>query len=278
MSDNINNVKKNGNLLIRVRSAAILTLIAFATIIPGGYPCLCICIFISAFGMMEFMRVVGVHKSTVAIVSYIALAGVYAAVFFEKKELLVPLIMLHLLLLFAIMVIKFPKYTVIQVLMAFSGLIYIGLGLSYLYQIRAQLTNGAFIIWLVFICSWISDSGAYLVGISSGKHKAFPVLSPKKSVEGCIGGVLASVLMGLLYKAVLGLFDIELVDYLELIIICACGSVISQAGDLAASAIKRNFEIKDYGHLIPGHGGIMDRFDSIIFVAPLVYYLGIIFV
>ncbi len=281
MADNYTDDKKEKRktLLIRVRSAALLTLIAFATIIPGGWVLFTINLLISAIGMMEFMRVAKVHKSVIAVFSYIALAVLYVMVYFRRPDLLAALFMLYLIILFACMVIWYPKYSADQVLMAFSGLIYVGLGLSYIYQTRMFVTNGHLLVWLIFICSWISDSGAYLTGIAIGKHKAFPKLSPKKSIEGCFGGIAGSILFGVAYKLVLDLcFDIHLIDYLGLIVICGAGAIISQAGDLAASAFKRNFEIKDYGHLIPGHGGIMDRFDSIIFVAPLVYYLGILFI
>ena len=111
-----------------------------------------------------------------------------------------------------------------------------------------------------------------------GKHKLVPQLSPKKTIEGSIGGILGSALVG-------ALFGFFLLDKtfggnqfgIMLFIIGAIGSVISQVGDLAASAIKRNHDIKDYGNLIPGHGGIMDRFDSVIFTAPMIYFLVIIF-
>lgn len=280
MSDNYNDEKKEKRrtLFIRVRSGAILTLIAFATIIPGGWALFGINLLISAIGMMEFMRVAKVHRSMIAVISYVALGALYACVYFKRTDLMVPLFMVFLIILFTCMVIMYPKYTADQVLMAFSGLIYVGLGLSYIYQTRMIEKNGAFLVWLIFICSWISDSGAYLTGIAIGKHKAFPKLSPKKSIEGCIGGLVSSILIGVIYKLVLDIcFDINIIEYVGLIVICGVGAVISQTGDLAASAFKRNFGIKDYGHLIPGHGGIMDRFDSIIFVAPLVYYLAGLF-
>ena len=106
-----------------------------------------------------------------------------------------------------------------------------------------------------------------------GKHKLAPVLSPKKSIEGAVGGVAGAALLGLAYGLVLGThmeeFDNPVV---ACAISCAIAAVISQIGDLAASAIKRNHDIKDYGHLIPGHGGILDRFDSMIFTAPAIYF------
>jgi phosphatidate cytidylyltransferase len=109
-----------------------------------------------------------------------------------------------------------------------------------------------------------------------GKHKLAPVLSPKKSIEGSIGGIVGSAIVGAIFGTyldnTLGLNNFTLI----LAIVGGVGSVISQVGDLAASAIKRNHDIKDYGKLIPGHGGIMDRFDSVIFTAPITYFMIIL--
>ncbi len=276
MSDNYNDDKKEKRktLIIRVRSAAILTLIAFAAIIPGGLVLLFVNSAVACLGMYELQKTVNVQKTLLQYISSLACGCLYLAAYLQKQEWMVPLFMIYLLILFACMVVCYPKYNVTQVMVTFASLIYVGLGMSYIYLTRTEVTNGAFIVWLIFICSWISDSGAYLTGIAIGKHKAFPKLSPKKSVEGCIGGVLASIVIGILYKLVLDLLGFDLIDYPALILICGVGSVFSQIGDLAASAIKRFCNIKDYSNLIPGHGGILDRFDSIIFVAPLVYYLG----
>ena len=101
-----------------------------------------------------------------------------------------------------------------------------------------------------------------------------PVLSPKKSVEGGIGGVVGAALIGVLYALAINKWGGAGVDIVEFAIIGAAGGAISQIGDLAASAIKRNYNIKDYGTLIPGHGGILDRFDSVIITAPLIYFLS----
>ena len=131
--------------------------------------------------------------------------------------------------------------------------------------------------FLPFLLAWITDSGAYFVGCSIGKHKLIPKLSPKKTVEGAIGGLVACVLISLGYVWFLDkCFDISLFgggDYYKMLILSVIGSVISQLGDFASSAIKREFNVKDFGNILPGHGGVLDRFDSIIFVAPFVYYI-----
>lgn len=130
---------------------------------------------------------------------------------------------------------------------------------------------------LPFILSWITDSGAYFVGRFYGRHKLIPRLSPKKTVEGAIGGVICCVVISLLYVLVLDkCFHYSLLgygSYWKMIIVSVVGSLISQLGDFASSAVKREFNIKDFGNLLPGHGGVLDRFDSIIFVAPFVYYV-----
>ena len=149
----------------------------------------------------------------------------------------------------------------------FFAIVYVAVMLSFIYLTR-MLPNGQYHVWLIFLCSWGCDTCAYCVGMLIGKHKMAPVLSPKKSVEGAVGGVIGAALLGTVYGAATG------GPMMEYALICAVGALISMVGDLAASAIKRNQEIKDYGTLIPGHGGILDRFDSVIFTAPVIYFLA----
>lgn len=155
------------------------------------------------------------------------------------------------------------------------GVFYVSVMLSYVYQTR-MLPGGAYIVWLIFLCSWGCDTCAYCVGVLIGKHKMAPVLSPKKSWEGAVGGVVGAALLTLIYCFVFqGSMGSTNRDIIMLCMICAIGAIISMIGDLTASAIKRNYDIKDYGRLIPGHGGILDRFDSVIFTAPIIYYLAL---
>ena len=138
-----------------------------------------------------------------------------------------------------------------------------------------ELELGIYFVWLILISAWGCDTCAYAVGMLIGKKKIFPNLSPKKSLEGCIGGVAGAMIIGALY----GHFFVE-ASFPErsvawiIALICGFGALCSMVGDLAASGIKRNAGIKDYGNLIPGHGGIMDRFDSMIVTAPLVYFMA----
>ena len=146
--------------------------------------------------------------------------------------------------------------------------------LSYVYQLR-QFTNGLYLAFLIFFCSWGCDTCAYCVGVLFGKHKMSPKLSPKKSVEGAIGGVAGSAALTAIYCMIFqSQMKLETNQIAVLAVIAAIAGLVSMIGDLCASAIKRNYDIKDYGKLIPGHGGILDRFDSMIITAPIIYYLA----
>ena len=145
--------------------------------------------------------------------------------------------------------------------------------MGFVYRTR-NLTHGFVLYLLIFICSSVSDVCALAVGMAIGRHKLAPVLSPKKTIEGGIGGVAGSAAVSCLVALLLKTVEPGTNALIPFLIIGICGSFIGQTGDLAASAIKRNKGIKDYGNLIPGHGGIMDRFDSILFTAPAIYYLS----
>ena len=188
------------------------------------------------------------------------------------------LIIISIMAYMTVYVIAFPQYNAGQIMAAFFSFIYCPIMISFIYLIR-DLEYGIYLIWMVFVCSWICDIFAYLVGVRIGKHKFAPKLSPKKSIEGSIGGVLGAAAVGAVYAWILLVPRIQTgssgLVITGIAVISALGALISMIGDLAASAVKRNHDIKDYGKLIPGHGGIMDRFDSVIFVAPVVYGLSL---
>jgi len=184
-----------------------------------------------------------------------------------------------LILLLTSYVFSYPKYDAKQVGLAFLPLVYVAVLISFVYQTR-ELPYGNWFVWLIIIGASGSDTFAYLTGMLIGRHH-FSELSPKKTIEGCVGGVLGTAVLALVYSFFLpeGVDTLFGVNVHILLLICgAVCSIVSQIGDLAASAIKRNYGIKDYSNLIPGHGGIMDRFDSILFTAPLVYYMIQLFI
>jgi len=148
----------------------------------------------------------------------------------------------------------------------------IPIALFCLYLLRT-MPNGRFLVLLPIIVTFLTDSGAYFVGVGIGKRKAFPTISPNKTVEGCVGGLVIGTLGIAIYGIILNNFT-ELTVFVPLLALCGfVASVATEFGDLFFSKIKRVLEIKDYGNLIPGHGGMLDRFDSMIFSAPTMYLL-----
>ena len=147
------------------------------------------------------------------------------------------------------------------------GVVYIVL-FSY-HVVLVDQTVHSILVWTIVFSAFGTDIFAYFTGYALGKHKLCPKISPKKTIEGSIGGILGSMLLCGLF----GWFAAGGVYFLHTLAIGALGGVISQAGDLTASVFKRKMGIKDYGNLIPGHGGVMDRFDSMIFTAPIIFYL-----
>lgn len=266
----------------RVISGIFLVIIALATIIPGGIILALTLYIISNIAFIELTKAckvrTGNKPNALEIIGMVAIAAYYIAVYFAQTHTFFMMaVIFFLIALMFVYVFGFPKYTADQVMATFFSLVYGPVMLSFIYMTRQQ-PYGVYLVWMIFISSWISDTCAYLVGVMIGKHKLAPVLSPKKSIEGSIGGIVGSALFGALFGFFL--LDKTLGGHqfgVMLAIIGAVGSVISQVGDLAASAIKRNHQIKDYGKLIPGHGGIMDRFDSVIFTAPIIYFLIIMF-
>lgn len=260
------------SFLERLISGIILVIIALVTIILGKDVLLVIVVAISVIGFYELAKVYGLQWKFPGICGYIATIGYYALIRMDYKEYIIVFFIAYLIVLMGTYVFTFPKFKAEDVMVCFFGMFYVVLMLSYIYQVR-MMQDGAYIVWLIFLCSWGCDTCAYLVGVMFGKHKMAPVLSPKKSIEGGIGGVAGAALLGFIYATIFK--DKITIDNANIIfpIVCAVGGIISQIGDLTASGIKRNHDIKDYSRLIPGHGGILDRFDSVIITAPIIYYL-----
>jgi phosphatidate cytidylyltransferase len=165
----------------------------------------------------------------------------------------------------------YPRYSLLDGAGTLMGTLYVGL-LTYLYLLRS-LPDGW--VWLIFMlaCTWACDTAAYFVGTAFGKRKIAPVLSPKKSLEGAIGGLVGSVLTSYLFAYIYPFLSVPKMILLGLLV-----GVAAEVGDLLESAFKRQAGIKDSSMLIPGHGGILDRIDSSLFTAPLVYYFVLLFI
>ncbi len=266
----------------RLFSGIILVIIAAASIAAGGAVLFTVLLCVSLIGMSELYRAMGVREKgfgPLEISGYVGAVGYYLSLLWKQTEELSMVILLFgLVLILCVYVFTYPKYKAEQIMAALFAIVYVAVMLSYIFKTR-NLEGGAWLVGLIFLSSWGSDTCAYCVGRLIGKHKMAPVLSPKKSIEGAVGGVAGAALLGCLYALLIGSIN-SAQGHTPLLygIICAIGALISMVGDLAASAIKRNKEIKDYGHLIPGHGGILDRFDSVIFTAPFIYFLATVLI
>ena len=257
----------------RLISGIVLVIIALATIISGSWILFFTLLAVSLIGMRELYKVMKVsdeHVTVLELVGYLGAVLYYIAMKADFGNYGTMAIIISMILILFVYVFGYPKYHAEQVMAAFFGVVYVAVMLSFIYLTRS-LPDGKFLVWLIFLCSWGCDTCAYCVGMLIGKHKMAPVLSPKKSIEGAVGGVAGAALLGVIYAAAT---QGKMAEYA---LICAVGALISMVGDLAASAIKRNQNIKDYGKLIPGHGGILDRFDSVIFTAPVIYFLALLF-
>ena len=176
-----------------------------------------------------------------------------------------------LIILFAQVIATEMKTSFKDIAYTFIGIFYVVFFIMFVAFIDG-MPNGKILIWYALIAAWGTDIFAYIIGKYFGKHK-FSKVSPKKSIEGCIGGTVAAVILMLAYTYVANTYWGMSYSYLQIGVIGLVLSLIGQIGDFSASSIKRYVDIKDFSNLIPGHGGMLDRIDSLIFLAPFAYAL-----
>jgi len=238
----------------------------------GGIPLLLLIGVLIMLGIKEMMQILA--KLGLNPLLWLAVAGgliLLSGAYIYSDGYPGPTITIILFLHLFATVTFYPRYSLLDGAGTLMGTLYVGL-LTYLYLLRS-LPDGW--IWLIFMlaCTWACDTSAYFVGISFGKRKIAPVLSPKKSLEGAIGGLLGSVLISYLFAYIYPFLPISKMLLLGLLV-----GLASEVGDLLESSFKRQAGIKDSSMLIPGHGGILDRIDSSLFTAPLVYYFVLLFI
>lgn len=232
---------------------------------------------VSLIAVYELLRCMGLSKDKTLAVPSIVFAAFIPFLSFEFIRNIFPaLSYIYLVYLFVMLLIKHKTLKISDITKCFFICLCYPLSFScFIFLKDANPKEGLFYILLVFIAAWLSDTGAYFVGSFFGKHKLCPEISPKKTVEGAIGGLLSAVIgyiiLAVIYSAIYK--DAITINYLIIIIIAPFASVAGMVGDLAASVIKRQYNIKDYGNIMPGHGGVMDRFDSVLFVLPLIYVI-----
>lgn len=232
---------------------------------------------IALIGLGEFYNVTGLFKKkTPAVLLGFAfcLSVFYGAVFAPDKmyEYALIVFVVYVFLLMTVMVFFRSKCTFADCAISFAGAVYISVFFAHIILLR-QLEAGKLLIWVLFISAWGTDTCAYFAGRALGKHKLCPSISPKKTVEGAIGGTFGCILLVGVYLGIIANVNGLSVNWLNTVVVSALAALFSQIGDLAASCIKRDNNSKDYGNLIPGHGGILDRFDSVLLISPLCFYL-----
>jgi len=266
-------------MMTRIISSVVFFPLLVAFIVIGGNTLKIGVFLLSAIAMTEVYKAFFKKIMPINYISYAFLAIYYVFIDIIVQSLTVNFLLLFIIFNLTFMVIKHTKVTPVDCAINIFVFLYVGILLSSIYLTR-ELKYGEYIVWLIFISAWGCDTSAYFTGKAIGKNKLIETLSPNKTIEGFIGGIVGAMLIGGIYAWVVTyILNLQEVGSIALFIIASgIGGVFSQVGDLTASAIKRHTNLKDYGKIIPGHGGIMDRFDSIIFTAPIVYSVIIILI
>ena len=259
-------------LKTRLISAVVLVAILLAAVFftPGWVFALLVCA-LTFMVMYELTNVVGLKsKPAVVITNYIFAAVFMFMCHFMHPMFYYPVIIVYCIALSIICVLDNKRVKFTDVCASVFIVIYSVVFLLHLVFIR-RLDNGIAVLFMALLGAYITDTGAYFTGMAIGKHKLIPAVSPNKTVEGAIGGVVSTLVCFMIYGGILTSIGYTINFLLMGLLAITCG-VVAQFGDLTASVMKRSFDVKDFGNLIPGHGGMVDRVDSLMFVAPVVYY------
>lgn len=259
----------------RIITGAAIALLMIAVFVLSGtvvYPI--IMTLFCVMGTWEMLSCTGhIKKKHISFVALLASVVAPVLAYFFGYGAMIALVMCYISVLLAECVFFEETTKISDVAVVFLTTLYVILCFTALLRLRYIDEGAQYIYILVFVAAWITDTFAYFTGFFFGKHKLIPKISPKKTVEGAIGGVIFCVIAFIVYGLIVeSVFDVEM----NLLLLAPIGlvmSVVSMIGDLIASAIKRAYGIKDYSNLFPGHGGILDRFDSIMILAPFLLFV-----
>lgn len=246
-------------------------------VILGGVPFTLLFGTIASIAFYELLKMRGIKPtSPIGIVSLLLLWIIYLPYNIYTEQLFrsftkIQFFITIVLILLALTVISKNKYTFDHISFSVLSLCYVGFGFHY-FTLTRFLDDGIYIIFFILFIIWSTDSGAYFVGKSFGKHKLWPQISPKKTVEGAVGGIICAFIIGIIFYTFFPILDSVTQVMLTILVVSTTG----QLGDFVESAIKRQYSVKDSGNILPGHGGFLDRFDSLIYVMPILYLLQLL--
>lgn len=251
----------------------VLTIIFFNQNVP-----FLINLFVSAICVLttyEIYAALDINKTFIIMIPSVifsAILPIFGRGFIWNISLYIYTILIFFIMIFFRKILKFK-----DIIVVFTMTLLITFSLSTLIDLR-KITNIYSNFYLIFALAipWMSDTGAYFIGKFFGKRKLCPDVSPKKTIEGALGGIIFSIVVNVIICFLFSVFFFKnnvILNYQNAILICLIGSIISIIGDLCFSMFKRSYRIKDFGHVIPGHGGVLDRFDSVIFVVPFIYFI-----
>lgn len=232
--------------------------------------------FFALVGSIEMMRCIGMSKKyALTLPLYVFSIGLPFLIRYSREniEFALYFLLIYILYLFSTAVFSHGKIKTGEISTLFFTGLYVNAGFASLMILRDYDKVGKYIYLLALLGAWMSDIFAYFCGMAFGKHKLIPDVSPKKTVEGSVGGIIFCALSYLIYGLILNNhFNVEF-NIVALTLFGVVISIVSQIGDLAASVIKREYGVKDYGRIFPGHGGVIDRFDSILAVSIVLMVL-----
>jgi len=254
----------------RLITGLILVLLLIVVLLADSMFLQIVAFLAGALVLYELYKATGIiEQKTIFVMGFLPLA----ALWLNNPTLIGLFTFIYVVLLFTCLLVMKSKLSFNDIALVFFISYAFVFMIKHLVMVRLMSDIGAIAIWAVFIGACLSDTFAYFCGTLFGKHKLAPSISPKKTVEGSVGAILGTILSFLVYGLVIVLATDLKVNFILIMLLGFVCSVFAQFGDLSASVIKRECQIKDFGSLFPGHGGLMDRLDSILFVAPVVYYL-----